>query len=75
MELLEKQYFLPGDVVKLRQNVPNKPTMIVLKKVTNAITINGVKNSYFQGLLCRWFTTEGQLQESIFNTKDLQKVN
>ena len=30
----EKIYFLPGDVVTLKQNIPNKPKMIVLKKET-----------------------------------------
>lgn len=29
----DKQFFLPGDVVSLRQDVPNKPTMIVVKKL------------------------------------------
>lgn len=71
---LEKQFFLPGDVVTVRQDIPNKPTMIVIKKVTKSVTIDNTKNSYFQGILCRWFTTEGLLQEAAFNTKDLKKV-
>lgn len=69
-----KQFFLPGDVVTLRQELPNKPVMIVVRKVTKSIRTADVKNDYFQGILCKWFTTEGQLQESIFNTKDLQKL-
>lgn len=72
---LEKQFFLPGDIVTVRQNIPNKPTMYVLKKVTKSLTIDNVKNNYFQGILCRWFTTEGLLQEASFNTKDLIKIN
>lgn len=68
-----KQFFLPGDVVTLRQEIPNKPTMLVIKKVTKTISLNNVKNDYFQGILCRWFTTNGSIQESIFNTKDLIK--
>jgi uncharacterized protein YodC (DUF2158 family) len=71
---LDKQFFLPGDVVTIRQDIPNKPTMLVVKKVTRSIKIDNVKNDYFQGILCRWFTTEGTLQESIFNTKDLLKL-
>ncbi len=71
---LDKQFFLPGDVVTIRQDIPNKPTMLVVKKVTRSIKIDNVKNDYFQGILCRWFTTEGTLQESIFNTKDLIKL-
>jgi len=71
---LDKQFFLPGDIVTIRQDIPNKPTMLVVKKVTRSIKIDNVKNDYFQGILCRWFTTEGTLQESIFNTKDLLKL-
>lgn len=69
-----KQFFLPGDVVTLRQEIPNKPTMLVIKKVTKTISLNNVKNDYFQGILCRWFTTNGSIQESVFNTKDLIKL-
>lgn len=69
-----KQFFLPGDVVTLRQDIPNKPIMIVVRKVTKTIKTTDARNDYFQGILCRWFTTEGCLQESVFNTKDLQKL-
>jgi hypothetical protein len=69
-----KQFFLPGDMVTIRQNLPNKPTMLVVKKITKTINIGGIKNDFFQGILCRWFTTEGLLQEAPFNTKDLIKV-
>ncbi len=50
-----KQFFLPGDVVTLRQEIPNKPTMIVVKKVTKSISLKGAdtKNDFFQGILCR----------------------
>ena len=69
-----KQFFLPGDVVTLRQDIPNKPTMIVVKKITKTIRTGNVKNDFFQGILCRWFTTAGELQEAIWNTKDLIKL-
>lgn len=70
----QKQFFLPGDLVTIRQDLPMKPKMIVVKKVTKNIKIDGQRNDYFQGILCRWFTTELMLQEAIFNTKDLKKV-
>lgn len=73
MEFLEKQYFLPGDTVKVRQ-LPNSPTMLVIKKATSTMTLNGVKNTYFQGLLCKWFTNDGFIQSEVWNTKDLVKV-
>jgi uncharacterized Zn ribbon protein len=48
-----KQFFLPGDVVTIRQDLPNKPVMIVVKKVTKSIKLYGEKNDFFQGILCR----------------------
>lgn len=51
--------------------------MIVVKKETMTIRSNSIPNTsedYFKGIRCRWFTTEGLLQEAIFNTKDLLKV-
>lgn len=48
-----KQFYLPGDIVTLRQEIPNKPVMIVVKKVTKTITLSGEKNDFFQGILCR----------------------
>lgn len=69
-----KQFFLPGDLVTVRQDLPNKPTMLVVKKVTKTLKINSEKNDFFQGILCRWFTEDKQLQEAVFNTKDLKKL-
>lgn len=69
-----KQFFLPGDVVTIRQDIPNKPTMIVSKKVTSTLTTRGIKNAFFQGIACTWFTTDGTIQTAVFNTKDLIKL-
>lgn len=69
-----KQFFLPGDTVILRQDLPHKPIMIVVKKVKKTIHIDNVATDLFQGILCRWFTTTGELREGIFNTKDLIKL-
>ena len=70
MENNDKVYFLPGDLVRFRKDLPNSPTMLVVKKVTSKYK----STSYFQGILCRWFTTEGLLQEAIWNTKDITKI-
>ena len=71
----DKIYFLPGDCVTLKQDIPNKPIMIVVKKETS-IFKNQVTEptSSLKGIKCRWFTTEGELQEAVFNTKDLLKI-
>ena len=53
MELEIKEFFLPGDIVTLSKEIPNKPTMLVLKKVTRSVKISGIKNDYFQGISCR----------------------
>lgn len=66
LKRMDKTYFLPGDVVTIRQDIPNKPTMIVVGKMD--------KESKLQGIKCKWFTKEGILQEDIFNTKDLIPV-
>lgn len=69
----EKIYFAPGDVVTLRQDLPNKPIMLVVRKKT--LTVRGDESGkYLQGIICRWFTTDGHLEENIFSTKDLIKL-
>ncbi len=69
----DKIYFQPGDIVSLKQDIPNKPIMIVVKKVTNVFK-NGQESATLIGIKCRWFTNNGELQEAIWNTKDLYKV-
>lgn len=67
-------YFNPGDLVQLRQDIPNKPVMIVVRKETSIFKHDSKRNdkkSVLIGIKCRWFTTEGALQEAIFSTKDL----
>lgn len=71
---MEKSIFLPGDVVTLKQNLPNKPKMLVVKKLTRIVNKGNEKIPVFLGIVCRWFTTEGLLQEETFNTKDLIKI-
>ena len=67
----EKTYFMPGDLVTIKQNLPNKPIMIVVKKETY---IYKKEDQSLKGIRCRWFTTDGTLQEEIWNTKDLIKL-
>lgn len=64
----DKVFFLPGDVVTLKQDLPNKPIMLVVRKETSIIK---KETDILKGIRCRWFTNSGELQESIFNTKDL----
>lgn len=70
----DKIYFLPGDVVSLKQNIPNKPIMIVVKKETSLLKNKISEDNILKGIRCRWFTIDGTLQEAIFSTKDLIKL-
>lgn len=73
----EKIYFMPGDVVTIKQYLPNKPLMIVVKKQTTIFKHlkDEDKDSVLIGIKCRWFTKDGALEEAIFNTKDLIKIS
>jgi len=68
-------YFAPGDLVEVRHNVPNKPKMWVIEKSTrNLKNKEGDVETMFLGIKCRWFDLNGVLQEAVFSTKDIQKV-
>lgn len=70
----EKIYFVPGQKVTLRQDIPNKPIMLVYR-VERSIIRNEKKNALLKGVKVRWFTENGFLQEAVFSTKDLILVN
>ena len=70
-------FFNPGDVVQLKQDIPNKPKMVVVKKVTSIFKYDPRRQEdkpILKGIKCMWFTKNGELQEYIFNTKDITKV-
>ena len=69
----DKTLFFPGDLVTLRQELPNKPVMIVVRK-ESTIFRDENKNNSLKGIRCRWFTTDNALQEAVWNTKDLIKT-
>lgn len=67
----DKMYFRPGDCVRLRQhNLMHSPVMLVLRKETALFK----DSQSLKGIRCRWFTADDQLQEAVFYTKDLIKV-
>lgn len=73
----EKIYFLPGDEVTLKQDLPYKPTMYVVKAEKKIVRTPSKEDgdNLLKGIKCRWFTSDGTLQEAIFNTKDLIHMN
>jgi hypothetical protein len=48
--------------------------MYVLRKKELTFKDTENKNKILQGIVCRWFTKDGLLQEAVFNTKDLYKA-
>ena len=70
-------YFNPGQIVCLKQDIPNKPKMIVVKKETSLFKHDSKKEDkrpILIGIRCRWFTDTGVMQEAVFNTKDLKLI-
>ena len=54
----EKVYFMPGEVVTLKQDIPNKPVMIVVKKETMNIR-KGVYSRVLCALLASYLRISG----------------
>lgn len=69
----DKRYLQPGDIVTLKQDIPNKPIMIVVRKELNVFK-DQAAGIALKGIRCRWFTTTGALQEMVASTKDLVLV-
>lgn len=73
-------YFHSGDLVRLKQDLPNKPTMVVQRvSKIRPHTIEGevptIKKPLLLGITCFWFTKDGLYQERVFSSKDLEKLN
>lgn len=67
----EKIYLKPGDCVRLKQHkLVHSPVMVVLRKETSLFK----DSQNLKGIRCRWFTNDFQLQEAVFCTKDLIKI-
>lgn len=70
-----KAFLKPGDIVTLKQDIPNKPLMVVMRKESNFFKDNAPSlMSSLKGIRCRWFTTDGNEQQGVFSTKDLVLV-
>lgn len=67
---MEKIFFIEGDMVQLRQELPNKPVMLV-QSVDK--TVMGERPTLL-GITCIWFTKNNELQKHRYNTKDLEKI-
>ena len=72
----ELRYYAPGDVVRVRHDIDYVPDMWVVEKVSRNIKNKETNEieTMFLGIKCRWFNAQGDLQEAVFNTKDIKKV-
>lgn len=72
-KLKPRVYFSPGDLARVKQNIENKPLMVVksVDKIDNPI---GGETTSLLGVTCFWFDANKVLQQHRFNTKDLKKV-
>lgn len=66
----EKIYFQPGNICCMKQDIPNKPIMVVVR-IERSILRNDNGKDYLRGVRCRWFSEDKKLQEAVFSTKDL----
>jgi len=66
----DKVFFHTGEIVKAKR-LRNAPEMMVSKvhKVNN----DKMDNSRLLGITCVWFMDTGEIQEHMFNTKDIEK--
>jgi len=69
----EMIYFQPGEVVEVKQNIENKPRMVVKSASKARMPRNGTETkNVLLGIKCFWFTADGVYLEHTFNSKDLQ---
>lgn len=71
---IDKPFFKPGDTVTFKQDLPNKPVMLVMRKEMNFFQ-NQNFGTQLKGIRCAWFTKDGFLQEMVVSTKDLVLVS
>lgn len=69
----EKLFFQPGMRVRCTK-VSNSPEMYVLHKKELVFKDKEDKSKILQGMVCRWFTVDGLVQEATFNTKDIEQI-
>lgn len=69
----DKVFFQPGDICQMKQDIPNKPKMVVVH-IERSILKNNEGKDYLRGVRCRWYSSDQKLQEAVFSTKDLIKL-
>jgi len=71
--LNDKIFYNPGDLVQLKNNVSNKPEIMLVHSV-DKMKRRDVEVDRLLGITCIWFTDFGELQKFRFDSKDLKHV-
>lgn len=73
---LEKTYIAPGDILRVRHDIENRPLMWAVEKVSRLVRNDETneREPMFVGIKCRWFDKNQCLQEAVLSTKDLEIV-
>lgn len=70
-----KVFYTPGDLVVVKhRELANAPVMLVKGKMQKLLKDkeSDRNDSVFLGIKCIWFNKNQELQEAVFNTKDLE---
>lgn len=67
--VMSKIYFYEGDIVKIKQDIPNSPDMVI--ESLDKIAINPGDKKTMNGIRCFWFCKNGTIQKNRFDFKDL----
>jgi uncharacterized protein YodC (DUF2158 family) len=69
----ERIFLKPGDIVRVRHKaIEYRPIMYIVEKITRQFKSGEEIENAFVGMKCRWFTSDGVMQEAVFSTKDLE---
>lgn len=70
---MDKIYFNRGDLVQLKKDVTNKPARMMVQTV-DKVKYKNAESGQLLGITCFWFTENGFIQRSRFDSKDLKHV-
>lgn len=72
MDIENKIFFKPGDLVKVKHKLEYAPLEMVVIKVEKVHTVNN--EHALAGVLCYWFNAKKEYMQNRFNTKDLEHI-
>ena len=67
-------FFNKGDVVRVKQDIENRPNMVVRKINKTKFKSDNQEANVLLSINCFWFDVNGNYQQADFSTKDLEKA-